>query len=117
LPVAQEAVRLLAEEIGGEAQNVISEVVLGTPATAHILGGCCLADGAETGVVDRNHEVFGHPGLYVCDGSVIPVNLAVNPSLTITALAERFASKFPSNPDSPQTSERRIRFRKDINAR
>ena len=111
LPAAQKAAGMLAEDIGGEAQNVFSEVVFGTPATAHILGGCCIADSAEHGVVDLNHEVFGYPGLYVCDGSVIPVNLAVNPSLTITALAERFASRLPPNPDGAgQSPERRIRF-------
>ena len=94
LPVAQEAAQILAEELNGEAQNVISEVLLRTPATAHILGGCCIGESAEIGVIDEHHQVFGYPGLYVCDGSVVPGNLAVNPSLTITALAERFASFF-----------------------
>jgi cholesterol oxidase len=94
LPIAQQAAAILAEELQGEAQNVISEVLLGTPATAHILGGCCIGKDAETGVIDERHQVFGYPGLYVCDGSVVPGNLAVNPSLTISALAERFASFF-----------------------
>ncbi|HTQ04226.1 MAG TPA: GMC family oxidoreductase [Polyangiaceae bacterium] len=98
LPVAQEAATLLAEELHGEAQNVISEVLLRTPATAHILGGCAIAPSAETGVIDARHEVFGHPGLYVCDGSVVPGNLGVNPSLTISALAERFAAGFEPAP-------------------
>lgn len=93
LPVAQEAAKILAEEIHGEAQNVVSEVLLATPATAHILGGCCMGETAEEGVIDSNHEVFGYAGLYVCDGSVLPVNLGVNPSLSITALAERFCAK------------------------
>lgn len=79
------------------AQNVISEVLLATPTTAHILGGAALADSSDLGVVDENHEVFGQPGLYVCDGSVIPVNLGVNPSLTISALAERFASRLANH--------------------
>ena len=94
LPVAQEAAKILADELKGEAQNVISEVLLRTPATAHILGGCCIGKNAESGVIDERHQVFGYPGLYVCDGSVVPGNLAVNPSLTISALAERFASFF-----------------------
>ena len=98
LPIAQEAAQVLAQELGGEAQNVISEVLLRTPATAHILGGCCIGESPENGVIDERHQVFGHPGLYVCDGSVIPGNLAVNPSLTITALAERFASFFERAP-------------------
>jgi len=94
LPIAQRAAEILAEELHGEAQNVISEVLLRTPATAHILGGCCIGKDATSGVIDERHEVFGYEGLYVCDGSVVPGNLAVNPSLTISALAERFASFF-----------------------
>jgi cholesterol oxidase len=100
LPVAQEAAEHLAEELHGEAQNVISEVLLRTPATAHILGGCAIAATPEGGVIDAGHEVFGHAGLYVCDGSVIPGNLGVNPSLTITALAERFAARFGPAPNA-----------------
>lgn len=95
LPIAQKATEILAEEIDGEPVNVVSEVLMRTPASAHILGGAPMGDSPETGVVDAKHEVFGYPGLYVCDGSVIPCNLAVNPSLTITALAERFTSQFP----------------------
>jgi cholesterol oxidase len=112
LPVAQEAAEILAEEIHGEPQNVISEVLLRTPATAHILGGCCIGTSPDDGVIDARHEVFGHPGLYVCDGSVIPGNLAVNPSLTITALAERFAAYFPPAPGTTaeDLAEREIRF-------
>jgi cholesterol oxidase len=98
LPIAQEAAEVLAQELDGEPQNVISEVLLRTPASAHILGGCCIGESAESGVIDERHQVFGYPGLYVCDGSVVPGNLAVNPSLTITALAERFASFFERAP-------------------
>ncbi len=112
LLVAQEAAEILAEEIHGEPQNVISEVLLRTPATAHILGGCAIGTSKDDGVIDANHEVFGHPGLYVCDGSVIPGNLAVNPSLTITALAERFASHFPPAPGTSleELAAREIHF-------
>ena len=112
LPVAQEAAELLAEELDGEPQNVVSEVLLRTPATAHILGGCSIATSRESGVIDARHQVFGYPGLYVCDGSVIPGNLGVNPSLTITALAERFAAGFaPAPGTTPETlAEREIRF-------
>ncbi|MFN7823747.1 MAG: GMC oxidoreductase [Pseudobdellovibrionaceae bacterium] len=100
IPIAQEASIKLAESMGGSKgnalpQNVITEVLLGTPATAHILGGCCMGDTPKTGVIDSSHEVFGHPGIYVMDGSVVPANLGVNPSLTITALAERFSALFP----------------------
>jgi len=112
LPVAQQAAEILADELGGEAQNVISEVLLRTPATAHILGGCCIGSGPESGVIDERHEVFGYPGLYVCDGSVVPGNLAVNPSLTISALAERFASFFErkSGQSDADFAARQIRF-------
>ena len=94
LEVAQKATHLVAKQIKGEPQNASSEVLLGTPSTAHILGGCCIGADSNTGVIDDQHEVFGYKGLYVCDGSVIPANLGVNPSLTITALAERFSSQF-----------------------
>jgi cholesterol oxidase len=112
LPLAQRAAELLAEEIHGEPQNVISEVMLRTPATAHILGGCGIGSSPELGVIDERHEVFGHPGLYVCDGSVVPGNLGVNPSLTITALGERFASLFEPHPSlgPEQLRAREIRF-------
>jgi cholesterol oxidase len=112
LPVAQEAAVILAEEMGGEPQNVASEVLLRTPATAHILGGCAIGTSPEDGVIDARHEVFGHPGLYVCDGSIIPGNNAINPSLTIAALAERFASHFPPAPGTTpeELSEREVHF-------
>jgi cholesterol oxidase len=112
LPIAQEAAEILADELKGEAQNVISEVLLRTPATAHILGGCCIGESAESGVINEHHQVFGYPGLYVCDGSVVPGNLAVNPSLTITALAERFCSFFERAPDlsAEEFAARAVRF-------
>jgi cholesterol oxidase len=114
LPIAQEAAQILADELAGEPQNVISEVLLRTPATAHILGGCCIGESKESGVIDERHQVFGHPGLYVCDGSVVPGNLAVNPSLTITALAERFASFFERAPTLSEQDylARTVRFSK-----
>ena len=55
------------------------------------------SDQAE-GVIDKDHEVFGYPGLYVVDGSAMSANLGVNPSLTITAMAERALSKIPMKP-------------------
>ena len=112
IPVAQQAAEILADELQGEAQNVISEVLLRTPATAHILGGCCIGKDAQSGVIDERHEVFGYPGLYVCDGSVVPGNLAVNPSLTISALAERFAAFFERAEGSSNESfaTRQIRY-------
>lgn len=93
-PEAQQAAQILARNIDGMAMNILPEVVAQTPATAHILGGARIGQNAEDGVVDKNHQVFGYPGLYVCDGSVVPGNLGVNPSFTITAMAERFCSQF-----------------------
>jgi cholesterol oxidase len=110
LPLAQRAAEILGEEIEGEPQNVISEVLLRTPATAHILGGCCIGASPAEGVIDERHQVFGHEGLYVCDGSVVPGNLAVNPSLTICALAERFASHFEPVLSAAALAERELRF-------
>jgi cholesterol oxidase len=95
LPVANEATRKFAEVSGGEPLNMLMESVGGKSITAHILGGAVMGASAEQGVIDTRHEVFGHPGLYVVDASAISANLGVNPSLTITAMAERFASLIP----------------------
>lgn len=81
-----------AEKIDGVPWIGMNELI-GKPNTAHILGGCAIAADAEHGVVDTNQEAFGYPGLYVADGSVIPANLGVNPSLTITAMTELAMSK------------------------
>ncbi|MFQ5437175.1 MAG: GMC oxidoreductase, partial [Anaerolineae bacterium] len=70
-----------AERVDGIAQGPINEMMLNTPSTAHILGGCGIGADESKGVIDLNHEVFNYPGLYVADGSVIPANLGVNPSL------------------------------------
>ena len=70
----------------------VTEVQLDVPTTAHILGGCAMGHTPEDGVIDAQNRVHGYPGLYVIDGSMIGGNLGVNPSLTITALAERAMS-------------------------
>ena len=99
LPVANEVTRAFAAASGGRPLNLLGETLGGLSVTAHVLGGAVMGRGPEEGVVDEHHEVFGHPGLYVADASVIPANLGVNPSLTITALAERFAAGFPAPAD------------------
>jgi len=71
-------------------------VLLNIPITAHILGGACVADSPESGVVDPYHRIFGYPGLHVVDGAAIAANLGVNPSLTITAMAERAMAMWPN---------------------
>lgn len=94
IPIAQSAAQMTAQIVHGEPQNVFSEVLLQTPATAHILGGCPMGSDPKNSVVDLNQQVHGYEGLYVCDGSVIASNLGVNPSLTITAISEKFCEQF-----------------------
>lgn len=89
-------VQRFAEKSNGIPQSNFNEVLMNKAATAHILGGCGIGADETRGVIDVNHEVFGYPGLYVIDGSAIPANLGVNPSLTITAMAERAMSKIPA---------------------
>jgi len=81
-----------ADKVEGVTTTLMTETLLGVPSTAHILGGACMGDSAETGVINDKHEVFNYPGLYVIDGSSISANPGVNPSLTITTLAERAMS-------------------------
>jgi len=84
-----------AEKVRGVVGGMFTETLLGTPSTAHILGGCCMGADAAEGVIDSRHRLFGYDGLYVIDGSAMSANPGVNPSLTITALAERAMSKIP----------------------
>jgi cholesterol oxidase len=92
-PIAQEIAKRMAKEMDGVAQSGIIEVLLNKATTAHILGGCPIGQGPESGVVDTAGRAYGHDGLYVVDGSIIPANLGVNPSLTITAMAEHVMSR------------------------
>ncbi|HET8706560.1 MAG TPA: GMC family oxidoreductase, partial [Pseudomonadales bacterium] len=95
IPQANAAARHFADASHGIPLNTLMESLGNLSVTAHILGGAVMAEDPQRGVIDKNHQVFGHPGLYVMDGSAIPANVGVNPSLTITALAERFAERFP----------------------
>jgi len=96
IPEATELAMKMAEKSGGVAMAPIYEPLFDIPTTAHILGGCCIGDSSETGVVDVDHRVFGYEGLYVVDGSTISANPGVNPSLSIAALAERAMSRIPA---------------------
>jgi cholesterol oxidase len=100
LPEARELARRFAEKVQGVAATLLTETIFDVPTTAHILGGACMGDGPEVGVIDHRHRVFGYPGLYVIDGSAVSANPGVNPSLTITALAERAMSFIPAKPAS-----------------
>jgi cholesterol oxidase len=96
IPVANKAAEWFAERTGGIAQSSFTEAALNIPTTAHILGGAVIGADAEQGVVDAHQQVFGYENLLVCDGSAVPANVGVNPSLTITALAEHAMSHVPS---------------------
>ncbi|MCW6006853.1 GMC family oxidoreductase [Micromonospora sp. CPCC 205371] len=105
IPAGNEAVRLLADEIGGVPGGAVTEA-FNVPLTAHILGGSAIGATAAEGVIDPYHRVFGYPGLHVVDGAAVTANLGVNPSLTITAQAERAMSFWPNkgseDPRPPQ---------------
>jgi cholesterol oxidase len=100
IPEGHEAVRRMADKLGGDGVEGIAGGTIGDPfnipLTAHILGGCAIGSDAESGVVDPYLRVFGHEGLHVMDGSAVTANLGVNPSLTITAQAERACALWPN---------------------
>jgi cholesterol oxidase len=99
IPAANEAMRRVASHIGGFPLSSLGEVV-DVPMTAHFLGGCAIGESAQDGVIDPYHRLYGYPGLHVVDGSAISANLGVNPSLTITAQAERAMALWPNKGDS-----------------
>jgi cholesterol oxidase len=96
IPIANAAAEWFAKRTGGIAQSSVTEALFNIPTTAHILGGAVIAPDADQGVVDARQRVFGYENLLVCDGSAIPANVGVNPSLTITALAEHAISHVPA---------------------
>jgi cholesterol oxidase len=95
IPVAHRAVRMLAEDMGGMAGGTWLDL-FNIPTTAHFIGGCAIGSSPEDGVIDPYHRVYGHPGLHIVDGSSVSANLGVNPSLTITAQAERAMAFWPN---------------------
>jgi cholesterol oxidase len=101
IPEATRLAEAFAREIQGTPGSMITETLFGIPTTAHILGGACMGSNREEGVIDPHHRVFGYPGLMVVDGSAVSANPGVNPSLTITALAERAMSFIPQKPGVP----------------
>ncbi|MEU7906881.1 GMC family oxidoreductase [Actinoplanes sp. NPDC049118] len=98
VPAAHDVARRVAEKIDGVPLGSVTELV-GRPVTGHFIGGCAIGADPATGVVDAFHRLYGHPGLHVIDGSVVAANLGVNPSLTITALAERAVALWPNAGD------------------
>lgn len=101
IPVANKACRRIAEKIDGVAAGSWGEL-FNIPMTAHFLGGTAIGDSPENGVIDPYHRVYGYPSLYVVDGASISANLGVNPSLSITAQAERAAALWPNKGEADQ---------------
>lgn len=96
IPVANQVARRMAEKMDGIPQSGLIEVLGNKASTAHILGGCPIGETPDDGVVDARSRVFGYDDMFVIDGSIIPANLGVNPSLTITAMAEHAMSHVPA---------------------
>ena len=96
LPIANRATREYARVSGGKPMSAMTESLASMCSTAHILSGCPMGTSVDNSVIDARHEVHGHPGLFVVDGASIPANIGVNPSLTIAAMAERFADLQPA---------------------
>jgi cholesterol oxidase len=111
IPAANRAARLLAERIKGVPGGTAGDL-LKMPLTAHILGGCVIGADAASGVVDPYHRLFGYQGLHVVDGSAVPANLGVNPSLTITALAERAMAFWPNRGEADPRPAQGTRYQR-----
>ena len=95
IPAANETIKKVAENYGGIAAGTVGDLI-GAPFTAHFVGGCVIGTDENSGVIDPYHRVYNYPTLHVVDGSTITANLGVNPSLTITAQAERAFAMWPN---------------------
>jgi cholesterol oxidase len=101
IPEANEVAERIADNYGGFAAGNVGNLI-GAPFTAHFVGGCVIGKNKDEGVIDPYHRVWGYPTLHILDGSTITANLGVNPSLTITAQAERAISMWPINGEIDQ---------------
>ena len=95
IPAANETVRRIANKYGGFAGGHVGDLI-GAPFTAHFVGGCVIGSDISQGVIDPYHRVWNYPTMHVVDGAAVTANLGVNPSLTITAQAERAISFWPN---------------------
>ncbi|MGV0958280.1 MAG: GMC oxidoreductase [Limnohabitans sp.] len=115
IPEANAFIEKAAKALGGIPMSLLTETLFNIPTTAHCMGGCAMADSPQRGVMDVHNRVFGYQNMLICDGSMLSANLGVNPSLTITALAEHamshipikssLTSTFKSTPDEQTTHE------------
>ena len=103
IPIANDVAERLARKMDGDASASIPEVVFNLSTTAHLLGGCPMGRDENDGVIDKCGRLFGYENFYVTDGSIVPVNLSVNPSLTILALSEWIMSHIDSKPGQART--------------
>lgn len=114
IDIGQQIMEKYAERAGGIAQNITLEVFLDRPTTAHILGGCPMSQDKGSGVVNESFAVHEYPNMFVIDGSVIQGNLGVNPSFTITALAEYAMAQIPEKPgNTVRPVEEEVTFAKN----
>jgi len=111
IPAANDVVRRIADKYDGMAGGNVGEPI-GAPFTAHFLGGAVIGSDANSGVVDPYHRVWNYPSLHIVDGSTITANLGVNPSLTITAQAERAFSLWPNKGDQDPRPDQRSTYKR-----
>jgi cholesterol oxidase len=111
IPVAHDAVRMLAEELDATPGGTWFDL-FNIPTTAHFIGGCVIGETPENGVIDPYHRVHGYPGLHIVDGSAVTANLGVNPSLTITAQAERAMAFWPNRGEKDPRPEPGAAYRR-----
>jgi cholesterol oxidase len=96
ITIANKVTRMLAERMNGIPASAFTDSLFNFPTTAHIMGGVPFGFNDQEGVIGLDFQIHNYPGMYVVDGSVMPANPGINPSLTITALAEYAMSKIPS---------------------